>query len=231
MTDYRSTTDPLLRITLLEEGQEISETHVRDIVLRCGMVFGGLVKDLDINTPPGSPVEFDAHYIGTSPTGAWEAYQEHFVMYIDGAWEYSGDLIHGGSFYALTQGVLLDSVPNSGVAQATSNVFQINSASGGDTDYAPKFQQGVANKIEIEGDGEIANASPPNPRGMWNTMILEVQTGGPHVPTWGNEYRWPGATVPALSSGTAKDDIFVWMNADGVHWLVTYSEDSRQSGT
>lgn len=49
-------------------------------LLTCG------VKQIALNTPPGSPTEGDAYVIGASPTGAWAGRANCLAGYFGGAW-------------------------------------------------------------------------------------------------------------------------------------------------
>ncbi len=51
-------------------------------------LLGKVVKDKDLNTPPGSPQNGDVYIIGTSPTGLWAGHAKKITFYSStaGAW-------------------------------------------------------------------------------------------------------------------------------------------------
>lgn len=83
------TTTPRLGITQLEEGQALPEVVVNEGVLKLEQGANSwIVKDKDIDDPPGSPAEGDAYIVATaSPSGAWTGWGGRIAYYANGTWE------------------------------------------------------------------------------------------------------------------------------------------------
>jgi hypothetical protein len=83
------TTSPRLGFTDLVAGQAVPETTVNEIGRRVeqGASYF-VVKDKDIDDPPGGPADGDAYIVATgSPTGAWTGWGGRIAFYMNTAWE------------------------------------------------------------------------------------------------------------------------------------------------
>lgn len=83
------TTTPRLGITQLEEGQALPEVVVNEGVVTLEQGANSfIVKDKDIDDPPGSPAEGDAYIVHTaSPSGAWTGWGGRIAYYTNGSWD------------------------------------------------------------------------------------------------------------------------------------------------
>lgn len=83
------TTSPRLGFTELEQGETVPEQVVAEdfrYVEQGASLF--IVKDKDIDDPPGSPADGDAYIVATaSPTGAWTGWGKRIAFYVNTAWE------------------------------------------------------------------------------------------------------------------------------------------------
>lgn len=82
-------TTPKLGLTELAAAQAIPETRVNEN-FRWAEFFacGGGIKDRDLATPPGSPVDGDAYLVASSATGAWSGEDGNIAMYLGTAWAF-----------------------------------------------------------------------------------------------------------------------------------------------
>lgn len=81
-------TSPRLGFTELEEGETVPETAVNEIArfAEQGASYF-IVKDKDIDDPPGSPVDGDSYIVATaSPTGAWTGWGNRIAFYMNTGW-------------------------------------------------------------------------------------------------------------------------------------------------
>jgi hypothetical protein len=80
---------PRLGAPELVSAQATPETTVNEIVRYVEQGAGlWIVKDKDIDDPPGSPAQGDAYIVHTaSPTGAWSGWGGRLAFYANTAWE------------------------------------------------------------------------------------------------------------------------------------------------
>jgi hypothetical protein len=122
-------------MTLLSLGQSQKEVTVNAALRILDAVSNIGVKDKDLNTPPGSPVESDLYIIGPSPTGAWAGRAKQLAVYTGGVWVYippkegvcfwvmDEDVVYvynGTAWVTLSSGQSLQNVPMVGI-NATAN--------------------------------------------------------------------------------------------------------------
>lgn len=88
MTDNFSPSFPNLNLPALVPGQ--AQKHVT--VNAAMAVLDALVQIAaltdDLNEPPASPSEGDAHIVGASPSGAWDGQEANIAVYQNGAWQF-----------------------------------------------------------------------------------------------------------------------------------------------
>ncbi|MFG1255865.1 DUF2793 domain-containing protein [Xanthobacter flavus] len=67
--------------------------RTRELIERQRILAGGAnfysVKQVNLNTPPGSPVADDLYVVGTSPTGAWSGYAGYLAVWLGSAWGFT----------------------------------------------------------------------------------------------------------------------------------------------
>lgn len=81
-------TSPRLGFTELAEGETVPETAVNEMLRYAEQGANKfIVKDKDIDDPPGSPADGDAYIVATaSPTGAWTGWGNRIAFYENTAW-------------------------------------------------------------------------------------------------------------------------------------------------
>ena len=78
------TTTVQLLMAHLVEGQGTAEVTVNDALNILDAVAQLAVKDRDLTTPPGSPVQGDRYIPGPSSTGAWSGHDGELAIYLNG---------------------------------------------------------------------------------------------------------------------------------------------------
>lgn len=80
---------PRLGATELTAGQAVPETTVNEMLRYAEQGAGFfIVKDKDIDDPPGSPSDGDAYIVATaSPTGAWTGWGNRIAFRMNSSWE------------------------------------------------------------------------------------------------------------------------------------------------
>ena len=83
------TTMPRLGATELVEGQAVPETTVNENLRYVEQGAGFfIVKDKDLATPPGSPVDGDAYIVAATATGVWTGHETHLAFYMSTEWKF-----------------------------------------------------------------------------------------------------------------------------------------------
>lgn len=67
--------------------------RTRELIERQRILAGGAnfyaVKQVNLNTPPVSPVADDLYVVGTAPTGAWVGYAGYLAVWLGSAWGFT----------------------------------------------------------------------------------------------------------------------------------------------
>lgn len=69
---------------LVEGGQTGAEVTVNEAIIALDAFVQLSVKDKDLNSPPGSPVEGDRYLVGTAGSGAWSGHNRQIALYRNG---------------------------------------------------------------------------------------------------------------------------------------------------
>lgn len=78
-------TSAKLGVTLLDENQDSAETTVNTFSQLIEAFAGTITfKEMDLNTPPGSPTDGDAYWTGSAATGDWASNQNEIAFYLSG---------------------------------------------------------------------------------------------------------------------------------------------------
>ena len=217
--------DPKLNFTLLEEGMESAEARLNNLVHRLGAAYGS-VEEFDVNTPPVSPGEGDAYYVGSSPTSGWVGNGSQLAFQFGGEWEYF--LPKGGfAFYVKTGDrymTTVDAIPFDFAARDDINFI---SDSGGT--FSPSAWFGTVQYLDLDGNDTINALSNGRP-GYNYVFMIEQQTGGPWEATWSSNYYFPGGVDPSLSNTALDIDVFWFIRSNsGENHLLASSLNSRNT--
>jgi hypothetical protein len=78
--------DPFFSSTYMTEATSRADLIHNEFAARVAATLG-VLKGVDVNTPPGSPADFDAYIVGTSPTGPWSAAAGQIAFWLNG-WKF-----------------------------------------------------------------------------------------------------------------------------------------------
>lgn len=78
----------LLKFPLIDAGQSQKHVPHNEMVVMVDHLLHLDVKQVFLNTPPGSPTGGDRYVVGGSPTGAWAGKSYKIAAYIDGMWRF-----------------------------------------------------------------------------------------------------------------------------------------------
>ena len=236
-------TTPKLGLTELAAAQAIPETRVNEN-FRWAEFFacGGGIKDRDLATPPGSPVDGDAYLVASSATGAWSGEDGNIAMYLGTAWAfvspiegmqiYVNDedirLIYDGSAWNTPAGSSggLDAAVDTDVWTGTSaakaitpdalfDASKFQTLTDGVT-ITPDFGAGLNFKVTLGGNRTLAN--PSNAKDGQSGVIRVIQDGtGSRTLSYGANWRFPGgaASGGVLSTAASSIDIIAYTVGEG----------------
>lgn len=154
-------TTPKLGLTELASAQAIPETRVNEN-FRWAEFFatGGGIKDRDLATPPGSPVDGDAYLVASSPTGAWAGNAGKIAMYLGTAWAFVSP-IEGMQLYVNDENVRIVYDGSAWSAAGGSSGSSVSVTQQAGTSYT--FDIGDANSVvEFDNASAITVTIPPN---------------------------------------------------------------------
>lgn len=78
--------DPFFSSTYMVEGTSRADLIHNEFTGRVASSLG-VIKQVDVNTPPGSPADFDAFLVGSSPTGPWASAAGKIAFWLNG-WKF-----------------------------------------------------------------------------------------------------------------------------------------------
>lgn len=78
----------ILKFTFIEASQAQKHITVNDNLAMADALIQIAVKDMFVNTPPGSPAGGDRYVVGGSPTGAWVGKSYKIAHSLNGTWRF-----------------------------------------------------------------------------------------------------------------------------------------------
>jgi len=74
-------------ITKVESGQNLKYFTVNEAIAWLEQMAGGVIKDRDLSTPPGSPSDGDLYIVKATGSGAWAGHDGELALYLNG-WKF-----------------------------------------------------------------------------------------------------------------------------------------------
>jgi hypothetical protein len=225
---------PRLGYSELVEGQDAPETTV-NLINRYleQMATRAIVKDKDIDDPPGSPADGDAYIVATaSPTGAWTGWGNRIAFYAAGwysitpiegsrayvqdenleyefngsAWAAAGG---GGTTFASASEVRTGT--EAAKALSPDNVFDASAtvALTPGTNVSVDMSSGFNFTLAMGGNYTLD--SPTNEKVGQSGFIQITQDGtGSRTLAYGPEWKFAGGTDPVLSTAASAVDVLFY---------------------
>jgi hypothetical protein len=228
---------PRLGAPELVSAQAIPETTVNEAVryLEQGASFF-IVKDKDIDDPPGAPADGDAYIVHTaSPTGAWTGWGGRIAIRVNTAWEditpiegmfaYVQDenklyYYNGAAWAEYVATSSLSEASAAEVRTGTENAKYISPDKLFDaaafvalTDGAtvtPDFSAGLNFTWTIGGNRTLANPTNAKEGQQGTIQVTQDGTGSRLISSYGANYRFAGGTDIVLSTTASAIDLLFY---------------------
>lgn len=197
--------DPFTDATILAEGTSGAEVLVNEMLARIISTLGKVLSEGD-NTPPGSPVDFDAYILGASPTGAWSGQANKIAIYLSG-WKFLSPkegmrlrvndvdlhMEYNGSAWSARDGV-----------QTLTDAATINW----------NMKDGAAAQVTLGGNRTMAAPTNIINGRVYHLTVIQDGTGSRTL-TWNSVFKWPAATPPTLTTTAGAVDVFQFIARSG----------------
>ena len=202
-------TDTKFEATLLTSGGADNWRLVNEILARIGATVS--VKNRTTSTPPGSPADFDAYIIGSSPTGDWTGRAGEVTFAINSDWYFIPVSAGGGvpeGFRCWIEAEDMTVVFDGTEWRPDNNGHVTLSDSGGAVAW--DLKDGLTGEITLDGNHTLSN--PTNVHaGDRLTYIIKQDGTGSRVPVWDTAWEFAGGTAPTLSTGSGAVDVLTFV--------------------
>lgn len=192
--------DPVYGAELLEEGTTQAELILNEWLARIQAGTVRVVSRGD-NTPPGSPVNFDAYILGGSPTGAWSGQANKIAVYVDG-WKFFSP-VEGHRVRVMDDNYSVIYTGSAWVSEST-NGFQ-TLVDGANIDWDTSLGRSAA--VTLAGNRTVNAPTGLVDGGTYILHVIQDNTGSRTL-TWNAVFKWPSGTAPTLTTTANKIDIF-----------------------
>lgn len=221
------TTTSHLGLALVQQSQAQKEVTVNRALKDIDAILNTGAIDKDVATPPVSPSAGDVYLVAASATGDW-ASQDGKIAYFDDIWY----------FITPREGMKL------WVNDEDKHYIYFNSAWNSETDHPRNYSQqqlfGMKTltdgatinwdlryeqvaEVTLAGNRTLANPTNGEAGGTYLLVVRQDATGSRTL-NFGANYRFPGGTVPTMTSTANAVDVLTFVY-DGTYMLGAAQQD------